>query len=75
MTPPEYGVVYKYLAAGSLRALAVMATSRLKEFSDVPTTVEIGYPNLLQLAIVDFPYGQKLQRKSSKKQKNSLKRR
>lgn len=54
MTPSEYGVVYKYLAAGSLRALAVMSKSRLKEFADVPTTVEAGYPNLVSASYGGF---------------------
>jgi len=43
---PEFGAVYKYLQAGSLRALAVMNKKRLRLFPDVPTTVEKGFPDL-----------------------------
>jgi tripartite-type tricarboxylate transporter receptor subunit TctC len=43
---PEFGAVYKYLQAGSLRALAVMDKKRLRLFPDVPTTVEKGFPDL-----------------------------
>lgn len=44
---PEFGAVYKYLQAGSLRALAVMDRKRFKIFPDIPTTVEKGYPELI----------------------------
>lgn len=47
MTFPEYGAVYRYLEAGSLRVLAVMDKKRLKQFPDAPTTVEKGFPNLI----------------------------
>jgi len=44
---PHMGVANKYLKAGSLRALAVNAKNRLKDFPDVPTTVEKGLPDLI----------------------------
>ncbi len=47
VTFPEFGAVYKYLQAGSLRALAVMDKKRLKLFPDIPTTVEKGFPDLI----------------------------
>jgi tripartite-type tricarboxylate transporter receptor subunit TctC len=47
VTFPEFGAVYKYLQAGSLRALAVMDKKRLKIFPEIPTTVEKGYPELI----------------------------
>lgn len=46
-TTAELGVVHKYLQAGSLRALVVMAKKRHKDFPDVPTTVEKGFPTLI----------------------------
>lgn len=39
--------VREHLHAGTLRALAVMSKTRLKEFPDVPTTVEKGYSKVL----------------------------
>lgn len=47
ITFPHMGVASKYLKAGSLRALAVNDKKRLKDFPDVPTTVEKGFPNLI----------------------------
>ncbi len=47
MTFLAYGSVKSYLEAGSLRALGVMAKSRLEEFPDIPTTVERGYPKVV----------------------------
>ena len=43
----EFGSLQKYLEAGSLRALAVMAKKRLKNFPDIPTFLEKGFPNLV----------------------------
>jgi tripartite-type tricarboxylate transporter receptor subunit TctC len=47
MGATELGPAHSYLEAGSLRALAVMAKKRLKDFPGVPTTVEKGFPNLI----------------------------
>jgi tripartite-type tricarboxylate transporter receptor subunit TctC len=47
MVVPEFGAAYKYLQAGSLRALVTMAKTRHKDLSDVPTSVEKGLPNLI----------------------------
>lgn len=44
---PEYGVAHRFLQAGSLKALAVMAKTRLKDLPEVPTTVEKGFPKLV----------------------------
>lgn len=54
MTFPEYGAVYRYLEAGSLRALAVMDKKRLKQFPNIPTTVEKGFPNLITASFEGF---------------------
>jgi len=40
------GTVRAHLEAGTLRALAVTAQNRAKEFPDVPTTAEKGYPSV-----------------------------
>lgn len=40
------GTVRTHLEAGSLRALAVTAQKRAKEFPDVPATAEKGYPSI-----------------------------
>ena len=40
------GTVRAHLQAGTLRALAVTAQNRAKEFPDVPTTAEKGYPSI-----------------------------
>jgi tripartite-type tricarboxylate transporter receptor subunit TctC len=40
------GTIQSHLEAGTLRALAVTSPKRLKEFPDVPTTAEKGYPTL-----------------------------
>ena len=40
------GTVRAHLEAGTLRALAVTAQNRAKEFPDVPTTAEKGYPSI-----------------------------
>lgn len=47
ITFPHMGVAAKYLKAGSLRGLAVNNKKRLKDFPDIPTTVEKGFPNLI----------------------------
>lgn len=44
------GAVQKHLKAGTLRALAVMYPFRVKDFPDLPTTKEKGYPGLLATA-------------------------
>lgn len=51
---PELAAVYNYLQAGSLRALAVLAQTRHKDFPDVPTTVEKGFPNIIFSAFQGF---------------------
>ena len=40
------GTVRAHLQAGTLRALAVTAQNRAKEFPEVPTTAEKGYPSI-----------------------------
>ena len=52
MTFIASGGLRSYLEAGSLRALAVMARRRLEEFPNVPTTIEKGYPKLINSAWV-----------------------
>lgn len=47
LTIAAYGEAYRYLVAGTLRALAVMGKKRHKDLPDVPTGVERGYPNLI----------------------------
>jgi tripartite-type tricarboxylate transporter receptor subunit TctC len=50
-TPPEVaGVVYNQLVAGSMRSLAILSEKRHKDFPNVPTTVEIGYPQMLKIS-------------------------
>lgn len=44
---PSVPDVLSFLQAGKLRAIAVMAQSRLKILSDVPTTAELDHPQLL----------------------------
>jgi tripartite-type tricarboxylate transporter receptor subunit TctC len=41
------GETRRYIEAGSLRALAVLAKKRLKELPDVPTTAEKGFPEMI----------------------------
>lgn len=41
------GTVRKHLEAGTLRALVVTAEKRVKEFPDIPTTPEKGYPSVV----------------------------
>jgi len=47
ITFPHMGVASKYLQAGTLRGLAVNDKQRLKDFPDIPTTTEKGYPGLI----------------------------
>jgi tripartite-type tricarboxylate transporter receptor subunit TctC len=47
MSFPEVGAVAGQLRGGTVRALVVMAKKRLKDFPDVPTTPEKGYPKLM----------------------------
>jgi tripartite-type tricarboxylate transporter receptor subunit TctC len=42
----QLGEVYTLISAGKIRALAVNSKKRMKEFPDVPTVAEAGYPNL-----------------------------
>jgi tripartite-type tricarboxylate transporter receptor subunit TctC len=44
---PESGAVLGHLQSGTVRALVVMAKKRLKDFPNVPTTAEKGYPKLI----------------------------
>ena len=44
------GAVQKHLQAGTLRALATTYQKRLKDWPDVPTTREKGYPGILAVA-------------------------
>lgn len=44
--PSFGGAIPGYLRDGSLRALAVMYHKRLEELPNVPTTIEMGYPEL-----------------------------
>lgn len=48
------GTATPHLQAGTLRGLAVSSPNRLKEFLDVPTTAEKGYPTLNPKAWVVF---------------------
>ncbi|OGP67730.1 MAG: hypothetical protein A2169_09505 [Deltaproteobacteria bacterium RBG_13_47_9] len=52
MTFIAFGGVRSYLEAGSLRGLAVMARTRVEEFPNIPTTVDKGYPKLINSAWV-----------------------
>ena len=47
MTFLASGGLRSYLEAGSVSALAVMARRRFEEFPYVPTTIEQGYPKLI----------------------------
>ena len=50
MTFSAYGGDLKsHLEAGTLRTLTVMSRNRLKDFPKIPTTGEIGYPNLISI--------------------------
>jgi tripartite-type tricarboxylate transporter receptor subunit TctC len=40
------GTTRSHIEAGTMRALAVASNRRLKDFPDVPTTVEKGFPEL-----------------------------
>ena len=42
--PGQYSSSYKFLKAGSIRGLLVMAKKRLPDFPDIPTTIEKGLP-------------------------------
>jgi tripartite-type tricarboxylate transporter receptor subunit TctC len=48
------GTATPHLQGGTLRGLAVTSPNRLKEFADVPTTTEKGYPTLNPKAWVVF---------------------
>jgi len=50
MSFPESGAVQGQVQGGTLKMLAVMAKKRLKEFPNVPTTAEKGYPRLMTTA-------------------------
>ncbi len=47
ITFPHMGVASRYLKAGNLRGLAVNDKQRLKDFPEIPTTAEKGYPDLI----------------------------
>jgi tripartite-type tricarboxylate transporter receptor subunit TctC len=42
--PGQYSSSYKFLKAGSIKGLLVMAKKRLPDFPDIPTTIEKGLP-------------------------------
>jgi tripartite-type tricarboxylate transporter receptor subunit TctC len=44
---PEVGIMQKYLAAGSLKALAVTSKQRHKDLPNVPTMGEKGFPQVV----------------------------
>ncbi len=44
---PELGLAFKYLEAGSLRPLMIMSKTRHNAIPNVPTSVELGYPDLI----------------------------
>lgn len=50
VTFPHMGVATKYLKAGTLKALAVNDRRRLKDFPDIPTSIEKGFANLIYSA-------------------------
>jgi tripartite-type tricarboxylate transporter receptor subunit TctC len=43
----EYGLMMKHLEAKSFRPLAVMAQKRLRDFPEIPTVVEKGFPKVI----------------------------
>ena len=43
------GAVSEHLKAGTLRALALMYPRRIKDFPDIPTAKELGYPKLFTI--------------------------
>lgn len=43
-----------YIESGALRALMTMANKRVKEFPDVPTMTEVGYPKLISTTWLAF---------------------
>lgn len=47
---PGPSSVIQHIKSGALRALAVTSTQRLTSLPDVPTTVELGYPELIATA-------------------------
>ncbi|MDI7259865.1 MAG: tripartite tricarboxylate transporter substrate binding protein [Thermodesulfobacteriota bacterium] len=50
LTFVSLGAVSEHLKAGTLRALALMYPMRIKDFPDIPTTKELGYPKLMTTA-------------------------
>jgi tripartite-type tricarboxylate transporter receptor subunit TctC len=50
MTFPESGAILGQVEGGTLKALVVMSKKRLKDFPNVPTTAEKGYPRLVTTA-------------------------
>jgi tripartite-type tricarboxylate transporter receptor subunit TctC len=44
---PEVGIMQKYLAAGSLKALAVTSKQRHRDLPNVPTMGEKGFPQVV----------------------------
>lgn len=53
-TPEIGGSTFTYLKAGSFRGLAVMAKKRHKDFPDLPTTMERGYPTIINAVLQGF---------------------
>ncbi len=45
--PEMSGALKGHLQSGALRGLALLAKKRLKDFPDVPTTVEKGFPDII----------------------------
>lgn len=54
MTLIAYTAVLSYIEAGSLRALAMVSPKRIKEFPNVPTLAEKGYPQLTSYTWLAF---------------------
>jgi tripartite-type tricarboxylate transporter receptor subunit TctC len=54
MSLTGFSAARPYLKAGTLRALALMYQKRVKDFPDIPTTDELGYPSLTTVGWYGF---------------------